>query len=274
MTYKIGYKGNAGAAASPSPAIWADCPITEILADPGRGIFYHDDFENYPTTATTVPNSSGLPTFEGDCTITPVSGGVMLFSTTDNEEASLAPYGAKRAPFTIPASAATGKQLWFECRVKKEVITANIAGFFVGLTSLAAGVADFINDAGADFANVDLLGFWNKEGEALMDVITQKTGAAFDTIADGQITLVADTFIKLGFVYNPDANPKERIKFYVDGVEQAYYVGAASGDQTVYTEDTTNFPGGELLAPLIAIKSASATDCDFTLNWWRCAQLR
>jgi len=280
--YKVEYTEGLRAAntdAGPSPSIWADCPILDIIVDPRQGYGIFDDFLTYSSTATTVLNASGLPTFEGDCTIggTAIAGGeVALFCTTSNEEAALEACGAQSAPFVIPASTtATSNKLWFECRVKKSTIADSIANFFVGLASQGSGVADFIHNDGNDFADVDLLGFvqWEADGDAI-NVVTQKTGAAFDTIISGVDTAVADTYAKLGFKYDPTAVVGERIKFYVDGAEQTTYVGEASGDATVYIQDTTNFPGGEEMTPVIAVKGGSASDYTVTMDWWRCYQGR
>lgn len=257
-------------------SLWADCPIDSIKNGTVQGIIVEPPLESYESTATTVENMCGVPTFEGDCTmngVAAVGGGVALFGTTNNEEASLQICGETSAPFVIPAASTSGKKLWFECEVKKSIITADTGGFFVGLASEGAMVADFIADAGDDFSDVDLLGFWNLEGEANIDVITQKTGAAFDKIIDSVETLVADTYTRLGFIYDPDAPKKKKIKFFVNGKEQTTYVGEASGDQTVYIQDTTNFPGGEEMGPGIALKMASANDLTVTLRKLRCVQL-
>jgi len=84
-----------------------------------------------------------------------------------------------------------------------------------------------------------------------------------DTVA----TLVADTFIKLGFVYDPAAEPTKRIKVYVDGVEQSTYVTATD-------IATATFPDGEEMAPMAYVSAASASDGILTMDWWRIAQLR
>lgn len=201
-----------------------------------------------------------------------------LFGTTDNEEASLQICGETSAPFVIPADSATGKKLWFECEIKKSVITTTYGGFFVGLASEGAMVADFMADAGADFSDVDILGFWNDETDATyagakVNVVTQKTGAAFDTIISAAEILAADTYTRLGFIYDPKANKKRRITFFVNGKGLSTYVGEDSGDATVYLGDTTNFPGGEEMGPGVAIKMAAANDLTVTLRKLRCVQL-
>jgi hypothetical protein len=284
MTNTVQYRKSSDTGAGPSPAIWADCPIGNIQAQVEQGsggILVEDYFPDYSSTATTVINKHGMPTFEGACTIGGVAGrggGVALFGTTDNQEAALEQGGSQAAPFVIPVTSSTdGYKLWFECRIKKSTIADAIGGFFVGLAGEGAGVADFIADAGADFADVDLLGFWNDETDdsvgSHVHLVTQKTGAAFDTIVDTFDTLVADTYVKLGFVYDPGGPDTKKIRFYADGTESGTYVGEDSGDATVFLGDTTNFPGGEEMTPLVAIKMASGTDMTVTMDWWRCAQL-
>ena len=257
-------------------SLWADCPLDSIKNGAIPGVIVEPPLEMYESTATTVENMCGLPTFEGDCTMNGVAaagGGVALFGTTDNEEASLAVSGATSAPVVIPADSATGKKLWFEVEIKKSIITADTGGFFVGLTSEGALVADFIADGGADFADVDLIGFWNLECEANVDVICQKTGAAFDTIIDAVEVLVADTYTRLGLIYDPTATNTKKVRFFVNGKEQSTYVGENLGDQTIYLGDTTNFPGGEEMGPGVALKMASANDLTVTLRKLRCVQL-
>jgi len=287
MATHIDYKLTPDTDPGPSPILWARCDVARILRDPGYGYMISDDFVNYTNTATTVANASGYPVFEGDCTMkgSGTAGGIIqLFGTTDNEEAALqiggsAVSGGASASFVIPAASTSGKELWFEARVKKSAITNSLGGFFVGLASEGSGVADFIADAGNDFADVDLLGFWNDETDdsvgSHVHVVTQKTGAAFDTIIDTAATLVADTYVKLGFHYQPDSiDAAKRVEFFVNGTANATGVGETSGDATVYLADSTNFPGGEEMSPLIAIKMASASDMTVTMDWWRCAQLR
>jgi hypothetical protein len=261
-------------------SLWADCPLDSIRAGSIPGVIVEPPLEQYESTATTVENMCGLPTFEGDCTVNGVAAagaGVALFGTTDNEEASLACCGATSAPFVIPADSATGKKLWFECEIKKSAITNSLGGFFVGFHSEGALVADFIADAGADFSDVDILGFWNDETDdsvgSHVHVVTQKTSAAFDTIIDTVEVLTADTYVRLGITYDPKGPDKRKIKFWVNGVPQTTYVGENSGDATVYLGDTTNFPGGEEMGVGAAIKMASANDMTVTLRKLRAVQL-
>lgn len=264
----------------PSPIIWADCPWLEAINDPNVGYGWWDDFLAAMALPTTAEVHGGyLQLDTGDSTLTAtakVGGEIAILTTTDNEDAGI--QLGSGAPFVIAAAAADGKKLWFEARYKKSAIAQALGGMFVGLASEAALAANFIADAGADFSDVDLIGFWNDETDdsvgSHVHTVTQKTGAAFDTIEDTFDTLVADTYVKHGFIYDPDAAGAKRIRFFADGVESATTVGQASGDATVYCADTTNFPGGEEMSMIAYQSSASAADLVLTMDWWRCFQMR
>ena len=279
---KVEYKDN-NSGNGMSPALWADCPRDEMAYDNNVGYFFSDDFLGFedPTTAKAYGKYLKLDT--GDSTLggsPEVGGAVKLLVTTDNEDCGIKLGDATSAPFVIPANSVTGsgKKLWFEARIKKSVITNAYGGFFCGLADETALAADFLADAGADFGDNDILGFWGDETDDTLGshvhVVTQKTSAAFDTIIDTAATLVADTYVKLGMKYDPTAKAAQRIKFYVDGVEQSTYVGEASGDATVYIQDTTNFPGGEEMAPMLYLSAASGNDLSLYMDWWAVAQER
>jgi hypothetical protein len=277
MTNKIQYRDPTDTTAYPSPVIWADCPVNEIAHDPSTGFHYYDSFENYVSTATTVINASGYPVFEGDSAIDGVAGSsageLAVKSTTNNEGASLQVGGTKGAPFVIPADS-TGGKLWFEARVKVNDISNDVGQLYIGLAGEAAGTADF-GLGGGDIGDFDVLGFLRHEEDGdTFDIITQKTSAGFDTILADAVTLVADTYIKVGFVYEPNGDNAKKIKFYTNGAELTSYVGKASGDATVYLADSTNFPGGEEMSLLVSSHAESADDNIITVDWWRAAQLR
>jgi hypothetical protein len=81
--------------------------------------------------------------------------------------------------------------------------------------------------------------------------------------------LVADTYVKVGFVYDPSAVDDKKIKLFVDGVEQALGVTATQ-------IATATFPDAEELAMLLATKTHTqdTTAHTVTMNRWACAQLR
>jgi len=263
---KIQYLGHV-TGTGPTPIIWADCPVLDIMLDPGVGHMHFDDFNNYSNTATTVANASGYPVYEGNTTIThgSVQDGVLeIFGTTNDNEGAL--QVGQGASFVISDTAANSAKLWFECRVKKSIITATEMGFFVGLAQEGAGVASFM--AATDFAAVSLIGFWNAEAAATAAFVYKDSAGALTTPIATVDTLVADTYVKWGFVYDPLNEPAKQITVYVDGVEQTTYVTATN-------IATSTFPDGDLLTPIIATEmAATADDVTVSMDWWRCAQLR
>src|SRR5687768_2373805 len=59
MTNIVQYRGNQGADVAntgrgPSPFIWSDCPVREILDGTKDGVYFYDDFL---TSAFTVPTT-------------------------------------------------------------------------------------------------------------------------------------------------------------------------------------------------------------------------
>jgi len=253
-----------------SPAIWGSCPRADMEYDSNLGFVMKDDFLKYSSTATTVLNASGLPTFEGSCTMTgstTAGGELVMFLTTSNEEAGLDTGGGVSAPFVISDTAGASKKLWYETRIKKSLIT-NVENMFVGLASPGAAVADFIHDDGDDFSDVAVIGFvqWEADGDAI-DFVYQANGQAFATLISGVCVPEADTYVKLGFIYDPEAESSKRIKVYVDGVEQSTY-----GTATQIAAAT--FPDAEPLVPIYAIKGSSGSDWTVTSDWYECRQLR
>lgn len=274
------YRGETTLTAQkPSIELWHDLNMTRVLNEPGYAIGFYDDFEGCGSLATTVASNHGYPVIDANQAIKGTSaagGGLLLFGTTDNEGGAVQRGGVTDAPFIIPAATVQGtsKKLWFEACIKLELIANDLMGVFVGLAEANSASVDFIADAGNDLADKGCIGFWHKEADGdIWDAVCQKAGADFDDIIAECATAVADTYIKLGFKYDPDAPPAKRIKFYVDGVEKSTYVGEASGDATVYLRDTTNFPGAVAMSPLVAFKDGNAADFDITLKWWRCYQL-
>ena len=79
-------------------------------------------------------------------------------------------------------------------------------------------------------------------------------------------TMVADTFMKLGFVYDPLAPTAKRITVYVDGVASTTYV-------TGTNIATATFPDGEEMSPIMHLKAAADDDFTLTADWVQCYQL-
>ncbi len=276
MSVSAVYAGHSDAV-RPTAAIWGDCPIRQIQIGNVGGFGFHDDFLNIETMVTTEVHQGYYAFLDGNtATILPVlglGGGLALFGSTDNEECGFSRSGTLlNAPFMISDTLATSRKLWFECRVKRSVITDAKGGFFVGMADEAACANEFMTDAGGVGEAADaLIGFHSDETDdslgshvhAIYQASSQTQVKHVDTVA----TMVADTYMKLGFVYDPDASASKQIKWYVDGVEDGTGVTATQ-------IATATFPDAEPLTPIIQMKNAHADDFTVTIPWWRVYQLR
>ncbi|TXH17044.1 MAG: hypothetical protein E6R03_04505 [Hyphomicrobiaceae bacterium] len=265
MTNYTQYQG-AGVAntdRTPSPSIWADFPSGDIRVGIKDGWEIWDDFVPGGRVAAGAEAnygdylgfaSTGGSVTDGD----EVGGVAALSSDGDDEGASLR---SAMLPFQI--SRTSGK-LWFECRVKTSTITDTKHGIFVGLMGNSTLTATSPITAAGALADVNLVGFHRLEGDGDMfdcvykaDLVTQVT-----VLADA-VTLVADTYVKLGMVFDPRTYV---LTFYRNGVKIATY--------TIPTAQGTDFPNDVRLGLVMAVLNATAsTPGSAKIDWWRAGQL-
>jgi hypothetical protein len=267
------YKGSAGAglldvSRGPSQAIWADCPILELMAGVTDGIHIFDDFTNGPRVAAGAEASyagygggyrgfadTGGSVVDGN----EVGGTLVLSSDGDNEGAS---FRTSVASFQI---ARTMGKLWFEARLKTDSIGDTRHGIFIGMMADAALTAVLPITAGGAIADVNIVGFHRLENDGdKFDTIYKADGVTQVTVEADATAVVADTFIKLGFVFDPKTAV---LTFYRNGVKLA-------NTYTVPTAAGTDFPNDVRLGLVIAVLNATATSPGAAeIDWWRCAQL-
>lgn len=264
----------------PSFSIWADCPIAEILENPGKGMYYFEDFLSVPNVAAGAQAAYGnyLGYADTGGSVTEAAqgsqtGGVKVFSSDgDNEGASLQMVGK---PFQIDRAFQT---LWFEARIQTSTIADTKHDIFVGLIencTLSATVP--ITAAGA-IADQNVVGFFRPEsartvagtGGAIMNVVYKANGVAAVTLANDAVALVANTWTKLGMTFRPSRSIPGNyyIQFYQDGVE------ITAARYQVVTAQGTDFPNDVGLSFFMAVLNATGTtpgssSCD----WFRVAQL-
>ena len=271
MTNIVNYAGNQGtndvndADSKFSPFIWKDCPLRELRDGTVEGWFDEDDFMSFvPVTAGSVASFGGYHGFAdtgGTVVVADeVGGAVTLSSDGDNEGASIA-----RQIKAFQISRSHGK-LWFEARVKSSTIADTKHGFFLGLIDTATLSATVPIAADGTLADENLVGFHRLEGDGdQVDAVYKANGVTQVTVqADALGTaLVADTYKKLGMIYNP---ADYKLKFYENGVEIASYtVVAAAG---------TDFPNDVRMGLVFAVLNATAsTPGSSTIDKFRIAQL-
>jgi hypothetical protein len=247
-----------------SPGIWADCPVLEIIHGIKQGIILADDFVNGPRVAAGAEAVAGL--YRGFAS----TGGLVadggewggtldLSSDGDDEGASLR---TSTSPFQISRS--HGK-LWFEARVKSSTVDDDKHGLFVGLRADAA--LTVIDPIAADgtLADGNFVGFHRLEGDGdAIDTVYKANGVGQETVGSDAITIAEDTYVKVGFVFNP---ADYKLTFFSNGVKlpDTYTVISAAG---------TEFPNDVRLGLVIAVLNATATSPGSSkIDWWRCAQL-
>lgn len=275
MTNLVRYSGQS--IRGLSPALWQNWPA-KLLASPGLGIFIFDDFENVPAMTTgantgryafyqdTGVTLKGIPTVnfgtKNDSGVLEVAG-----NDADNDEGSITTGGNSGAFAMISDTAGDKRKVIFECRIKKASIADNAAAFFVGLAEENLAAADTLIDDTGEVASKDLIGFQvlHADGE-LVNSIYRKAAQAKQTVKASVATMVADTYMRLGFIYQPNAVAAEQIAFFVDGIEQPDYV-------TGTNIAAATFPDAEELAMLWATKVGAAAESKLQLDWWACAQL-
>lgn len=248
--------------------IWDEIPWDQIDAGEREGWVHHNDFENIPILAAATDTIYAAH-IDTDATIKQGTGNefgevVMLSDADDNIGAVIQSGGGAGglAKFILQATAVP-HTMCFEARVKTSTL---VGSFFVGfseegLTS-AAGV---LTDAGA-LTDKDHIGFLQPEAApTLMDFVYNKESGADPTTAiDDMHTLVADTYVKVGFKYDYKNSAAKQIKAYINGVVQTTFVTKALID------NTTNFPGGEEMCLTAAFKNVTDIK-NFTMDWWRAA---
>jgi hypothetical protein len=280
-TTRLSAEGGVGRGLSPE--IWqAYGFIGGNFYDPSRMGFFFDDFAHLPVLADGDATSyavhidaTGSVQAEASVDLSEGEFGVCRFShdAGDNDQVSIQMGGNVGTLVKIDDTAGENGVVAFECRVKCATVTTGDVRLFFGLAEegCSADNAIFADDA-ATFGDKDYIGFMIKEadGASLIRQFHKASGTA-----DAQDTgddMVADTWIKLGFVYDPDEYSDRLIKFYVDGSECTNF-GDVRCDSTDLADDT-NFPAGEEMAPLILLKAAStAANTDYLyIDWWAVGQ--
>lgn len=297
----------------PSAAIWSDCPWLQIQEDPSLGMAFFDDFISCGTAsasgaayAGTVGNWSAYLYQGGTIGDAQKEGGVVkLASDGDNEGVALLQQaGAFRIVTT--STLALNRKMWFEARVaKSSVATAHLSAF-VGLMAptLSSGLPaaaqpltttdDTVMTAGDTFG-FNLAGTTSTRGGPTevgtsfclaSGTINYPTGTTTLMANTGQTVLAADTYVKLGWVFDPDGPigtvtvatarqtvgtlRRKLVRFFVNGLENPTFL---SSDDVQNATATQAFPTA-FMCPVIAMMNMASQSSDYlAADWLRIAQL-
>ena len=272
MSNFVEYRDATDTSEAPSPIIWADCPVSEITQK-GTGVHYFDDFTNLSKHITDQDTQQYASYIDTGVTISQLPGVVggqvqVAGNDADNDEGHLCSHGP-----VGQISTAAPKKMWFECRIKKASIANNGVSMFVGLSfdhgsSVPLSSANTLTDDDGDPGAFSFLGFHNDaaDGDAI-DFMYRAEGQAQTVGIAGVAVPVADTFVKLGFVYDPDNVDAEKIAVYVNGVKSTTYITQAN-------LEAATFPDAEPLGLALYTKVGAASEVKVTMDWWKFAQMR
>jgi hypothetical protein len=258
----------------PSRAIWATCPVAELLTGTKDGYHYWNDFTfghytqaaNVAASATTI-RDGGMCAFTGATaggtvgpSLSAPYGVVELKNTTDGQTTILQALGAGNIAGQVVFEAS--KRLWFEARVKIANITDNEHGIFVGFAEEGLAVDAGVITAADALVDKDLVGFAKlATDEAVVKTVHNTASGGGVTEVDATAgTMAADTWTKLGI--------------YCDGTRVYFFKDGTQLDTSVLLT-ATNFPDGEEMAFYYALVVGSGGgDCTASIDWLRVAQER
>ena len=135
------YLATAAAGVGPSPDIWDDAKILEVMLDPTKGYYYFEDFLKFnPVTAEgiTITQTGSEGTVANDPT---VEGGVIDISTGGSTAAD----GPTVQFAGMQIKPQAGTTIYFECRVK---VSVDDSRWYIGLADDAA--TDYVSDDTVD----------------------------------------------------------------------------------------------------------------------------
>lgn len=282
MNGSVRYNGGltADTSAGPSGALWDDCPWDQIQRDPNFGYGFFDDFCHNPLIPTETSQAAwkNYKVFNtGSGVVAPVSainstetGGGILGITldTDNDSGTIADaYPA----YYLSGSASTSGKLWFEARIAVHSIATNMVSVLLGLAetdlwTLATGVP--LNGGDAITNSASFIGFQRAEdGLGVVNTVYSDRATSVTNIGASEGTAAANTWVKLGIVYDPTLST-DCVKFFQNGIQLATSLSRA--DLVAMTNLDANAVG----LMLATVADTAGTSATTYMDWWRIAQLR
>jgi len=243
-------------------SIWELCPQLAGL-DPAVGFLFFEDFLTLPLDDTTRDPTNALlysDTGTDAVSLPKLAGGVMQVACggVDNNETYVQFGGATQAtpaPFAI--TNASNKPVWFEARVK--ALEHADEGLFVGLAEEDAAQAAFLAVNTGVPADKDFIGFRVKcDASDEWDIAWRKDGQAEQEIAN--VVANADDWHTFAFLF--------------DGVSTVYFYVDRTLVTTQALTSAATFPSGELLAPIVAVKTGEGVAKNIQVDYIKVFQAR
>jgi hypothetical protein len=267
-----------------SPNIWHDCPYESIRNGEIAGYIQeiiptNGGLITSPTTEAALVGLplSGFGSSGSTITYAAIQGGALVLTeATDNESV-----GVRHDTHPFQISANKGK-LWCEFRVKVSSITDNAMGFIFGLMDDVTMTVDIpLSSANPPImaTTVNFVGFRMPEEDAGLVQFSydaDDTGQTTDAevvIANDIVQLAADTYVNLGFVFDP--NDADRVNSSNPGAPTlSCFVNNIRNSTTKTIPDATgtDFPADALLGLMAFVKSGSGAAVG-SIQWARAVQL-
>lgn len=256
-----------------SPAIWQAYGFTGgNFGDPSRQPMFFDDFAQlgvmasatsqggyitYQDAGVTIQPAAACDNSEGEFGLLEVAG-----NDADNDEGSIELGAGTSGLVRIDATVGERAVIAAECRIKKVSVADNAVAIAFGLGEPGFAAADALVDDTGALADKDFVGFQtlHASGEEI-DTIYRISGGSVVQVKDNAGTMVADTWIKLGLVYDPNAESNKKMKFFIDGVEQ----GDSVTDAIISAG--TAFPTDEELTLVLLTKVGAAAESKVYVDW-------
>lgn len=204
----------------PSPTIWCDCPEATFAQNQAKGFSVFEDFLDLAAGATTVAGARFYSYLDAGSSLVLADyqkGAIELKTDATDNDSTTITTGNNTTGLIEPADD-SDKKWWFEVRVKTNTITDGDIAFFLGLTEegQAADSKPMADDGTHAVGDIDHVGFHvsGADGDGV-NFVWNLSGQSAQATADVK-TLVVDTYVQLGFKYDPSDN---KVHVYVDGVE-------------------------------------------------------
>jgi hypothetical protein len=257
-----------------SPGIWQDHNfIGGNLADPSLIPVCFDEFATlgvmasatsqggyitYQDTGVTIQQAAACDNSEEEFGLLEVAG-----NDADNDEGSIELGAGKSGLVRIDPTAGEKSVIAFEARIKKTSVDDNALAFAFGIGEPGFAAENALVDDTGALADKDFVGFQTLQasGEEI-DVVYRKSGGSVVQIKDNAATMVADTWIKLGMVYDPNAPVDKKIRVFVNGVLQPDSVTDA------IISAGTAFPTDEEMTLVFLTKVGAAAESTAYVDWW------
>jgi len=262
-----------------SPAIWqAYGFIGGNFMDPSLKPFYFDDFAGVPKmasataqgpyftyqdTGVTIQGCAAADNSEGEFGVLEITG-----NDADNDEGHIELGAGVHGLVRIDPTVGERAVIAAEIRMKRTSVTDDHTAFAWGLGEPAFCAAEGLVDntgamvaAGKDFIGFQTLCASNEEIDTIYTI--GGTGTV-NQVKDNAGTAVADTWIKLGLVYDPFGPANKKLMFFIDGVQ----LGDSVTDAIIAAG--TAFPTDEELTLVLLTKNGDAgTTAHGTFaDWW------